>query len=97
MSATDREEAAAPAMRPGRLRSLWDMLEIDAHAFVGITNILRSITGNARQFPERVNQAGLGNPVMAELMRRDAELLTKMRLPTTCSAFFTQLSTLATE
>src|SRR5438067_952585 len=67
--------------RTGKLRSLWDMLELDAHRFVGLMNMLRSITAMGREKYEQRNEGGHGDAGFADSLREHAEQLAEMKLP----------------
>jgi hypothetical protein len=74
--------------RPGRLWSLWDMLEFDAYKFVGLMNSLRSITFMRHQATPELLAAdtALSREAMGRMLQEHADHLAEMRLPTSKAA-----------
>jgi hypothetical protein len=73
---------------PGKLWSLWDMLEFDAYRFVGLMNTLQSITFNNRSpSPEmRAADTKMSRETFGKLLQENANHLAEMRLPTSKAA-----------
>jgi hypothetical protein len=79
----------------GRLWSLWEILEFDAHEFIGLMNTLRSITHmQASASESRSLDSPLGREALVKSLLGHAEQLSKMRLPISRGAILALKSTI---